>query len=85
MTGDTEKLAVEILALPATMRAFLAHKLISSLEEDAEDDVEAQWLAAIDRRSQEIDQGHVQCRQAAEVVRGIRAKLNAQRRHPSGS
>ncbi len=85
MNADTEKLAVEILALPASMRAFLVHKLISSLEEDADDDVEAQWMAVVDRRSQEIEQGQMHLRQTTDVVREIRAKLNVQRRQSPGS
>lgn len=78
-------IASEVLALPASVRAFLAHKLISSLEDDIDADAEAQWMEAIDRRSEEIQQGRVSCRPVAEVVREIRGKLDALRRQPSGS
>jgi hypothetical protein len=83
VTREAEKIAAEVLALPTSVRAFLAHRLISSLDEDADDGVEAAWMKVIDRRSEEIAQGRVICRPVSEVVRDIRRKLNASRRHPS--
>ncbi|MBI4606976.1 MAG: addiction module protein [Planctomycetes bacterium] len=80
MSTEAERIAVEVLALPASVRAFLAHKLIASLEEDVDDGVERQWMDVVDRRSEDIAQGRVQCRPVAEVVREIRIKLDAQRR-----
>jgi hypothetical protein len=85
MTTEAEKIASEVLALPASVRAFLAHKLIASLEEDIDADAEAQWMQVIDRRSEEIEQGRVSCRPVAEATREIRGKLDALRPHPSGS
>jgi len=80
MTTEADKIAAEILALPTSMRAFLAHKLLSSLEDDADEGAEAEWMAVIDRRSAEVDSGRVRCRPVADVVRDLRAKLDAQRR-----
>lgn len=83
--ADAEKLAAEVLALPSSVRAFLAHKLIASLEEDIDEEAESQWMQVIDRRGKEIEDGLVTCRPVAELVREIRAKLDAQRRQSSGS
>ncbi len=80
MTAEAEKIALEVLTLPTAVRAFLAHKLIASLEDDLDDDAEAEWAAVIDRRSQEIEAGTVACRPVAEVVKEIRGKLHVPRR-----
>jgi hypothetical protein len=80
MTTEADQIAAEILALPASVRAFLAHKLLASLDDDVDGGAEAEWMAVIDRRSEEIATGRVQCRPVAEVVRELRARLDAQRR-----
>ena len=80
MTAEAEKIAAEILALPTPVRAYLAHELLSSFDAGADEDAEAEWMAVIDRRSAEIESGRVQCRAVAEVVKDIRAKLDAQGR-----
>jgi putative addiction module component (TIGR02574 family) len=81
MSVAAEKVA-EVLALPVQDRAFLAHRLIASLDNVVDADAEAQWREVIDRRSREIEDGQVQCRPVTETVRDIRAKLHA-RRQPS--
>ena len=81
MSVAAEKVA-EVLALPATDRAFLAHQLIASLDPPHDADSDALWEEAIDRRSQEIDEGKVSGRPVEDTVRDLRAKLHA-RRHPS--
>ena len=78
MSLAAEKIA-EVLALPASDRAYLAHQLIASLDPQQDADAEAQWHEAIDRRSREIEEGKVACRPVDEVVQEIRAKLNAHR------
>ncbi|GDY20237.1 hypothetical protein LBMAG56_15820 [Verrucomicrobiota bacterium] len=82
MTAEAKRFAAEILALPTETRAYLAHELLSSFDDgaDADADAEAEWMAVIDRRSEEIEAGRVQCRPVADVVRELRAKLEAQRR-----
>jgi putative addiction module component (TIGR02574 family) len=81
MSIAAEKIA-EVLALPASDRAYLARQLIASLDPHQDADAEAQWHEVIDRRSREIDEGKVSCRPVDDVVQEIRAKLNA-RRQPS--
>jgi putative addiction module component (TIGR02574 family) len=81
MSIAAEKVA-EVLALPEQDRAFLAHQLIASLEDDVDADAETQWKDVIDRRSREIEEGKVSCRPVEQVVQEIRDKLRA-RRQPS--
>jgi hypothetical protein len=79
MSIAAEKVA-EMLALPEQDRAFLAHRLIASLDAaDADPDAEMQWQEVIDRRSSEIEEGKVSCRDLDHVVQDIRDKLHARR------
>ena len=80
MSVTAEKVA-EVLALPAADRAFLAHQLIASLDDTVDADAEAQWQEVLDRRSREMAEGRVDSRPEEEVIRDIRAKLDA--RHPT--
>lgn len=81
MSIAAEKVA-EMLALPEQDRAFLARRLIASLDPTVDADAEAQWHEIIDRRSREIEEGTVICQPVEEVVQDIRKKLHA-RRQPS--
>jgi hypothetical protein len=83
MTADAEKIADEILTLPGPVRAFLAHKLIASLDEEADSGREVEWAEVLDQRSREIVSGQVACRPVDEVIAGIRGKLDAIRRQSS--
>ncbi len=78
MSVAAEKVA-EVLALPEEDRAFLARKLIASLDNTVDEDAETQWLEVIDRRSREIEQGHVECQPVEKVVQDLRTKLHARR------
>ena len=80
MTADAERTADEILTLPGPVRAFLAHKLIASLDEETDSEREREWAEVPDRRSQEIESGQVLCRPVSEVIAAIRGKLDAIRR-----
>ena len=75
MSIPLEELAVELLGLPASSRAYLAKQLILSLEDQANPDAERLWLAEAKRRSREIAEGTVECPPAEEVFRRARDKL----------
>jgi hypothetical protein len=83
MTTDVERIADEILTLPGPVRAFLAHKLIASLDEGSDADRDREWAEVLDRRSREIESGQVGCRPVNEVIAGIRGRLDAIRRPSS--
>jgi hypothetical protein len=78
MSITAEKVA-EVLALPEQDRAYLAHQLISSLDNTEDDDAETRWHEVIDRRSREIEEGTVHCRPVEETLQAVRARLNASR------
>jgi putative addiction module component (TIGR02574 family) len=65
----------EALHLPVLDRAKLAHKLLLSLDDMSELEVEEAWLDEAERRAAEIDQGLVQLIPAEEVSRKARALL----------
>ncbi len=65
----------EALHLPALDRAKLAHKLLLSLEEMSDPEIEEAWLNEAERRAAEIGQGLVQLIPAEEVSRKARALL----------
>ena len=73
---------VDVLALPEQDRAYLARRLITSLDGTVDTDAETQWHEVIERRSREIEEGKVSCRPVEQVMQDIRNKLHA-RRQPS--
>lgn len=75
MSTKMERLALELLSLPASSRAELAMRLISSLDESDSPDSEKLWLEEIKRRDAEIAQGNVECIPAEEVLRRARERL----------
>ena len=72
-----------MLALPEQDRAFLARKLIASLDNTIDADAETQWNEVIDRRSREMAEGRIDSRPEEEVIRDIQTKLNAARHQTS--
>ena len=78
MSIGADKMA-EVLAWPEEDRALLAHRLIASLEDTVDADAETQWRDVIERCSQEIEQGKLDCRPMEQVIQEIRSKLHARR------
>ena len=64
MSPRTEKLAAELLDLPREDRAFLAEKLLESLDFDEAFPISPEWKAEIARRCRELDEG------TAELIPG---------------
>ncbi len=77
MSSKVEKLAIELLGLPASARAELARKLIASLEDTDDGDVDALWLEEAERRLSEIREGKVHGEPAEQVLSQIRGKLES--------
>lgn len=75
MPTSVEKIALELLGLPAESRALIAEKLIESLDEKQDKDIEALWIKEARKRSREIKSGKVKCRPAKDVLREARLKL----------
>ncbi|MDY6990630.1 MAG: addiction module protein [Thermodesulfobacteriota bacterium] len=57
MTDLLKKIENEALALPPQERAFLADRLLSSLDEDVLTDVDAAWIAEAERRYEQYKKG----------------------------
>lgn len=70
-----EKIALELLGLPAKSHALIAEKLIESLDEKEDTDTEALWIKEAKKRSREIKSGKVKCRAAKDVFKDAYAKL----------
>lgn len=60
MQRSPEKLAAEILSLPAQSRAFLAEKLIESLDLVNGPALDIAWKNEVARRCKEIDENQIE-------------------------
>ena len=76
MTANAERLKSELAALTPEDRAELARFLVQSLDEQAEQGVEAAWDKELQRRAQEIESGQATGEPAENVVRELRAKYS---------
>lgn len=71
-----EKLAIELLGLPAKSRAVLAQKLLASLEDEVDAaDLDAMWAELAEQRLIEVEEGKVEARSADAVLRDVRARI----------
>jgi hypothetical protein len=67
MNTSVDKIMVEALDLPSPLRAFLAAKLLESLDADGAPELSAEWKEEIRKRCREIDEGTVQLAEAGEA------------------
>jgi putative addiction module component (TIGR02574 family) len=65
----------EALALPLQERAKLVERLLESLDDLPEQEVEALWLDVAEHRAREIDEGQVQLVTPDELERRVQARL----------
>ena len=77
MARSLKEIELELLSLPQRERAELAHRLIVSLDEGKDDDVDAYWRNELDRRQREIENGTgtAELIPADEAMRRARAAL----------
>ncbi|MDX6383388.1 MAG: hypothetical protein QOK48_961 [Blastocatellia bacterium] len=75
MSTEFEELKGDLLTLPLESRAALAHALIESLDETAEDEAESLWMAEIQRRDLEIRAGTAKLKPLDQVLRDARELL----------
>ena len=76
MTQPAEKLKPKLAELPIDDRAELAHFLIGSLDEGADEDAASAWQAEVSRRVAEIKSGTAVGIPAEEVFESIRKKYS---------
>lgn len=72
---DATTIEKEALNLPLADRAKLTQRLLLSLEEPSESEVEEAWLDEAEHRAREIDEGLVQLIPSAKVSRKARVLL----------
>ena len=65
----------QALKLSRRERARLAHRLISSLDQEADPDAERLWLAEAERRLAELKSGKVAAIPAERVIKKVRSAL----------
>ena len=75
MSTTTEKVISEALELPPALRAFVAEKLLESLDSQAAPKLSAKWRAEVRRRCAEVDSGMVDLPTAASVFKKAYASL----------
>ena len=75
MSRPARELESQALKLPRRERARLAHRLISSLEQDVDADAEKLWLAEAERRLAELKSGKVAAIPAEKVIKKARSAL----------
>lgn len=76
MSTITEKVCIEALSLPRDARAEIAHRLLTSLEnEDFSDDVSEEWRKEIERRRQDFREGKANPVPAEEALRRAYAAI----------
>lgn len=68
MSLAADKLVAEALGLPPQVRAFVAEKLIESLDATAGTELSPAWREEIRKRCREVDDGLVKLRDAGDVL-----------------
>ena len=75
MTTATAKIVDKVLHLPREERAFLAERLLESLDDEDAFPVSQEWMDEIHHRCREIDEGKVKLIPAAEVFDDLSKEL----------
>ena len=75
MTMTADKIVSEALSLTPQARAFVAERLIESLDATLGEKLSSDWCAEIRKRCREVDEGVVELRDAADVFAKAYAAL----------
>lgn len=75
MKSGARQVESSALKLPARERARIAERLIASLDDQRDPDVERLWIEEAERRLDELRSGTVKSRSAEAVFRKARSKL----------
>ena len=76
MKTELKKIANDALLLPTQQRATLAHILISSLDDDSQQEVEHAWEVELEKRIDDIRSGKVKGISATEVFAKLQEKYH---------
>jgi putative addiction module component (TIGR02574 family) len=72
---SVEEILARAMALSSEERARIAHELLRSLDEPADDDVEGAWVAEIEKRARAVEDGTAELEDWHEVRDRIRARF----------
>ena len=75
MATDLDKIATDLLALPPLDREELACRLMASLQDAPDSDVERAWIEIAERRSKELAEGKVQGVPVEDALRRLRERV----------
>ncbi len=67
MSATAEKIVFEAMSLPPQARAFVAERLIESLDANPGEALSSAWRDELIKRCREMDEGSVELRDAANV------------------
>ncbi len=70
-----EQILHEALHMPTSIRAFVAEKLLESLDCEERVELSEGWLVKIRQRAAAIDEGHAEMSAAEQVFSSIRKRL----------
>lgn len=72
---STHTLEEEALHLPVQLRARLAQRLLASLDDLSEAELEQLWMIEAQQRAQQIDRGEVRTVSSDELDQKVQAQL----------
>ena len=75
MNASVDRTMAEALNLSSPLRAFLASKLLESLDVDGAQELSPEWKEEIRKRCRQIDEGTVQLVAAEEAFARAYSKL----------
>jgi len=75
MTINLDQLTQDAMKLPVRERVQLAQRLVSTVDDEVEDDAEALWFIEADRRLKELRSGKVQGFELEDAFRTAREAL----------
>jgi putative addiction module component (TIGR02574 family) len=71
-----DELVAEVKKLSLEERAALAKRIVESLDELSESEIEALWVQEAERRLDELEQGRVTEVSAEQVLRQVKAAIS---------
>ena len=74
MSGNSKSILEAALSLPADDRAEIAERLMFSLDDQHQAEIETAWDAELQRRANEVDRGEIALIPGDEAIRRLRQR-----------
>ncbi|MCE5228200.1 addiction module protein [bacterium] len=75
MNQRLQELSLELLGLPIKSRAYLAARLLESLDEDEDEINDQMWMDEINRRLADVREGKAELIPVEDVIKELKASL----------